>query len=342
MSEKVSLITVALNAEKTIEKTIKSVIFQDYPNVEYIVIDGGSTDATLDIINRYKDWIDYFVSEPDHGIYDAMNKGVNYATGDIIGIINSDDWYEKDILCEVVNCFKQYDLDGLYGDLKIHRSDGAVEQLHYKPFKLFWSGMVMGHPTVFLRKDVYIKYGFFNCKYKIAADFDLICKTIYGGAKYGHINKYIANFSEGGISTIQRQICDQETGDIVKNRADKKLWGSCLKEQIQDSRAYIFGAGIWGEFIANMMVGKFEISGIVDNDSRKWGKYLCGKLILSSDVLISSEDKIIIAIEKYENIVVEQLCEYGINPKRIIRLSSCKQLYTERLRLSIKECIEIF
>lgn len=341
MSKKISIITVVLNAEKTIERTIKSVVSQKYNNIEYIIIDGGSTDSTLDIIKKYEEQIEYFVSEPDYGIYDAMNKGIRYATGEIVGIINSDDWYEKDIFIDVAKCFEKYNLDGLFGDLKYHRADGNVDKLQNDSFKFFWRGMVMGHPTVFVRRDVYLKYGLYDCKYRIAADFDLLCKIIYSGVRFAYIKKNIANFSEGGISTTQSQICVKETLDIAMRRIDKELWLICLKKLIQDDRTFIFGAGIWGEFMVSIMEGIFEISGVVDNDSRKWGRYFGAFLISSSDVLISSEDKILIATEAYDNIIANQLCEMGISSERIITLGSCMELYTERLELKINKCIEI-
>src|ERR1700727_242135 len=115
---KISVITVAFNAEKTIERTITSVLEQKFSNIQFIVIDGGSTDNTLLIIDKYKGKIDIFVSEPDHGVYDAMNKGIALATGDVVGTLNSDDFYSNDhVLCDVATAFADEKIDILYGDL---------------------------------------------------------------------------------------------------------------------------------------------------------------------------------------------------------------------------------
>ncbi|MEK7149424.1 MAG: glycosyltransferase family 2 protein [Patescibacteria group bacterium] len=181
---KISIITVCYNSAKTIKQAIKSVLSQTYSNIEYIVIDGGSTDGTLEIINKYRDKIAKFVSEPDKGIYDAMNKGLKLATGDIIGILNSDDFYTDEFVLEkVAKKFEETNSDCLWGDLvyvdrnnigKIIRFWKSSEYREGK-FKMGWHPP---HPTFFARKEIYNKYGLFNLNFKIAADIEIMLRFL--------------------------------------------------------------------------------------------------------------------------------------------------------------------
>ncbi len=130
----VSIITVCLNSEKTIEQTIQSVINQTYPNIEYIIIDGKSTDRTLEIIDKYKGKISILVSESDEGIYDAMNKGLKLATGELIGIINSDDWYESDAVETIVNSFlADRNVQVIYGNMDVYDQDKFIRTIYPSP-----------------------------------------------------------------------------------------------------------------------------------------------------------------------------------------------------------------
>ncbi|MBK3333194.1 glycosyltransferase [Persephonella atlantica] len=191
----VSVITVVYNGERYIEGTIQSVINQTYPNIEYIIIDGGSTDRTIDIIKNYEDYIDYWISEPDNGIYDAMNKGLESATGDIIGFLNSDDFYASNNTIEkVVKEFIAQKVDSVYGDLIYVNSKDTSKIIRYwksKPYKrgLFKKGWHPPHPTFFVKKEVYEKYGVFNLKFKIAADYELMLRFL---EKYQISSSYIS------------------------------------------------------------------------------------------------------------------------------------------------------
>ena len=214
----VSIITVSYNASKTIEQTILSVINQTYTNIQYIIIDGKSTDETIDIINKYKEYISVFISEKDNGIYDAMNKGISLAQGELIGIINADDWYELDTVETVV---KKYNLQInqtnclYYGMLRIWREEKeyCVRQFHHN----FVTETVIQHPTNFVPKALYDSYGGFDASFKIAADYDLLNRFRVNQVQFIKIDKILANFREGGASTTLAPKVQLE-GPIIKLR----------------------------------------------------------------------------------------------------------------------------
>lgn len=181
---KISIITVVYNNHKTIEAAIKSVVEQTYKNIEYIIIDGGSTDGTLDIINRFNSNIDILVSEKDKGIYNAMNKGIRLATGDVIGILNSDDLYfDNNVLTEVANCFVlNKEMDMVYGDLVYVKRDNTnkiirnwISKPYYNHF--FENGNVPPHTSLFIKSEVYKTAGLFNEALELASDYDLMLRV---------------------------------------------------------------------------------------------------------------------------------------------------------------------
>jgi glycosyltransferase involved in cell wall biosynthesis len=199
---KVSIITVCLNSEKTIEQTIQSVINQTYPNIEYIIIDGKSTDRTLEIIDRYKDKISILVSEKDAGIYYAMNKGLKLATGELIGIINSDDWYEPDAVETIVNTFlEDRTAQIFYGNINFYDKDKFIGIRYSSSLKELHTWMAIPHPTVFIKSEVYKKYGF-NIKYKIGADHDLMLKLYTKNYTFRYVNKIISSYRIGGYNEL--------------------------------------------------------------------------------------------------------------------------------------------
>ena len=205
---KVSIITVVLNNAEYIEACILSVINQDYENIEYIVIDGGSKDGTLDVIKRYENKITKVISEPDNGIYDAMNKGIKLATGEIIGILNSDDFYNGNgVLTEIVREFSLKGIDSVFADLVFvdrNNTDKVVryyKSANFTPLK-FAYGWMPAHPTFFLKRIFYEKYGLFKTDYKIASDYELLLRLL-GKYKlsYSYLPKVIIKMRTGGIST---------------------------------------------------------------------------------------------------------------------------------------------
>ena len=204
---KISVITVCLNSEKTIEKTINSVMEQKYKNIEYIVIDGNSIDNTKYIISKYKKFINKFISEKDTGIYNAINKGINHATGDLISILHSDDcYYNKDTLKDVVKTFdKDKSIKCLIGTTIIKRRDNKIirkySPLGFKPWMLFL-GISPPHPSMFLKKDVYKKYGKYKEHYKIAGDFEFYLRILRKKEiNYKIINDSFVVMQDGGVST---------------------------------------------------------------------------------------------------------------------------------------------
>lgn len=204
---RISIITVSLNNSKYIETCIQSVINQGYENIEYIIIDGGSTDGTLDIIKKYEDKISVWISEPDKGIYDAINKGIGMSSGDIIGILHSDDLYsDKDVIGNVVKEFRD-DVDSVYADLVYVERNNIMNVVRYYDSSVcqiskFAYGWMPAHPTCFIKKDVYKKYGLYKTDYIIAADYELLVR-FYATHRvsYIYIPKVIVKMRNGGLST---------------------------------------------------------------------------------------------------------------------------------------------
>lgn len=202
---KISLITVAYNAEKTIGRSIISVLGQKFNNVQYIVIDGGSTDGTINILNQYRDKIDVLVSEPDNGIYDAMNKGIALADGDIIGTINADDFLADDsVLSDVAEAFARQGADVLYGDLDFINPDGKVVRKwrsgRYRS-GMFNRGWMPPHPTFYCRKALFDTHGAYSLEYGSAADYELMLRFIHAHkANVFYLDKIMVKMYIGGVS----------------------------------------------------------------------------------------------------------------------------------------------
>ena len=212
----ISIITVVFNCEQHLEETIQSVISQTYDNVEYIIIDGGSTDGTLEIIKQYEDKIDYWVSEKDNGISDAFNKGIQKASGEIIGIINSDDWYEVDALSYVAKVFLTHpDYEVLCGSMKLYTGN-VWRILHSKPY-LLWSGMTVVHPSTFVKAEAYRSFGLFDTTLKYAMDYDLLLRFHTSSVKFFECDHHIfSNMRSGGIANTHRIEAYNEVITIAK------------------------------------------------------------------------------------------------------------------------------
>lgn len=205
---KISIITVSYNSASTIEDTIKSVLAQNYADLEYLIIDGGSKDNTMEIVGKYKDKIAIIISEPDKGIYDAMNKGVKLATGEVVGILNSDDFFQHEtVLKEVADAFSSGGFDACYGDIEY------VDRLDTNKKVRFWkageyeknkleSGWIMPHPAVFIKKETYSRNGLYNLDFPIAADYELLLRYLMQGAKVKYINSTLVCMREGGTSAM--------------------------------------------------------------------------------------------------------------------------------------------
>lgn len=204
---KVSIITVVWNNKETIKDAIESVLNQTYLNIEYIVVDGASNDGTVEIIKNYENKISKFISEKDKGIYDGLNKGIDLATGDIVAFLHSDDLYENDTIIEDIakEFSKDNSLDGIYGDLIYTYKDDTSKVLRYWKSKdfhkdLLSQGWMPAHPTLFLKKDIYNKFGKFDLDFKIAADYDFMLRVLKNNIKVKYLPKVLYKMRVGGES----------------------------------------------------------------------------------------------------------------------------------------------
>jgi glycosyltransferase involved in cell wall biosynthesis len=222
---KVSIVTVCFNSAATIEQTIQSVLQQNYPELEYIIVDGASKDDTLNIINRYATKIAKIVSEPDKGIYDAINKGIGLASGDLIAVLNSDDFYvDANVVSDVVEAFKNNNCDCSYGDLNyVDKDDPSKIKRKWISGKykhgMFFKGWMPPHPTFFLKNDCYKKYGVYNLKLKSAADYELMLRMLHvNKIKAGYVPRVLVKMRVGGKSNVSL------LNRIKANREDKLAW----------------------------------------------------------------------------------------------------------------------
>lgn len=227
---KVSIITSCYNRAATIRSAIESVLAQAYNDIEFIVVDGSSTDGSLDIIREYVDRISIIISEPDHGMYEAINKGIRVATGEIIGLLHSDDFfYDNGVIGRIVKRIKRTHADFLYGDGLFVNPDNTNKVVRnwigggYRLWKVR-HGWLPLHPTCYIRRDVMMRLGLYNESYKIAADSDLLVRYLLtGGLTVTYLNEYIVRMRMGGLST-----------DSAKR---KKMWE-------EDIRVYV-SHGLW-------------------------------------------------------------------------------------------------
>jgi len=199
----ISIITVVYNGAKTLEQTIQSVINQTYNNIEYIIIDGGSTDGTLDIIKKYENHISQWVSEPDKGLYDAMNKGISKANGELIGMINSDDWYEDNAVELIVDAFQKNPEKRIFhGDRYdvLENGSKSIRKFHPSKFKFLYYGMTYNHPSMFIHRDIYKKC-FYNINLKALSDYEFVLKQFLKNKNSFHyVPVAYVNYRLDGIS----------------------------------------------------------------------------------------------------------------------------------------------
>lgn len=207
---KISLITVTYNSGTTLRDTIQSVLAQTYRNVEYIVVDGLSKDNTIDIVREYEPQFEgrmKWISEKDKGLYDAMNKGVRMATGDVVGILNSDDFFTANDVLEKVAAGFDEQTDAVYGDLHYVHPDDLQHSVRYYSSKIFKRnlmrmGFIPAHPTFYCRRECFDKFGYYKTDYKIAADFDLLLRFIYvNRIRIKYLPMDMVTMRTGGAST---------------------------------------------------------------------------------------------------------------------------------------------
>ncbi|MGD1843873.1 MAG: glycosyltransferase family 2 protein [Salibacteraceae bacterium] len=221
----VSIVTIVYNGRQYLERAMHSVLQQDYPNVEYIVIDGGSTDGSVNIIEKYASQLAYFTSEPDSGISNAFNKGLAQCKGEWIGFINADDWYTEGALRSVIEASQAADV--VYGKLQFWKGDEAGyaygashERLHLE--------MTLNHPATFVRNDLYQRLGFFNEDFRCAMDFELLLRFRQGGARFVYLDRVLANMQDAGISDQNWRLGCQEVRKAkdlhLGKRLNHQLW----------------------------------------------------------------------------------------------------------------------
>lgn len=232
---KLSIITVAYNSASTIRDTIESVLFQIHPNIEYIIVDGLSNDNTVDIIKEYELHFNgrmKWISEKDNGIYDAMNKGIRMSTGDVVGILNSDDFYiDNGVVKEVVSTFIDKNVDSLYTDLFLVDNEDTnkiIRNCTYRNFKkgLFYKGWHPPHPSFFVKKEIYEKYGYFDLSYKIAADYEFMLRVLEKNLiSTTYLPIHTIKMRNGGASTssLERIILSQNECILAFKRNNLKV-----------------------------------------------------------------------------------------------------------------------
>ncbi len=235
---KISIITVCFNSANHIEDAINSVASQDFEDIEHIIVDGGSSDGTVEILEKNTSNISRWISEPDEGIYDAMNKGIKMASGDIVGILNSDDFYANhSIISQVAEAFEDAEIDAVYGDLifvdpdNLNRTVRTYSSAKWNPER-FAKGYMPAHPTFFVRKHFYEKYGPFETDYQIAADYEMLIRLLYvNKLRYKYLPMTMVKMRKGGVSS------NGIKSNIILN---KEIVRACRKHGIKTSALKIY------------------------------------------------------------------------------------------------------
>lgn len=345
---KVSVITVVYNGVNTLEQTILSVLNQNYPNLEYIIIDGNSTDGTQDVIKKYESKISYWISEPDGGIYDAMNKGIQRATGEIIGIINSDDWYEMDALKKITKIYKETNADMIFGEIKRISADG--ESLGYTI-----DSVIPMHPAMFVKRSIYQLYGGFVTKYQISSDHEFKLRLISKRVSIAHTNDIIANFRVTGISNTDMRKRLQETYEIELNYLErgldvlptkqvinekyrKEMFLYCLRENSAEicdilrngivafeKGILIWGTGVWGRKLLPIFANAGVPLWFTDNNKEKWGETVENIPVVSTEACKTFDGTIIVAVLNSQKEISEQIRKEFRSDAKIITLDEIQE-----------------
>jgi glycosyltransferase involved in cell wall biosynthesis len=251
---KFSIITVSLNCAGTIAGTINSVLKQTYPNIEYIIVDGASADSTIDIISSHSSDSLKFISEPDNGIYDAINKGIKMATGDIIGILNSDDFfYDEWVLQKIADRFADESLDAVYGDVMFVDPEDLTKSVRYFSSRNFRTskfkfGYMPAHPSFYVRRSVYEKLGLYKTDYSIAADFELVLRFMHTNKiKCSYIGYPFVCMRTGGVSN---------RSFLSRVQLNREIAKACRENDIKTNYFNIYSKYITKIFEFNVMSKK--------------------------------------------------------------------------------------
>lgn len=243
----VTVITVCYNSSATIARALASVAQQTWPSVEHIVIDGASTDETLRLIEPYRPHLAHVVSEPDAGIYDAMNKGLALANGDVIAFLNADDLYaDQSVLAKVMDLMQEERLDALYGDVEFFQAEHPQVTIRrynsgrFTPARLGW-GWMPAHPALFVRRSLFTQFGVFRSDYRIAGDFEWIARVFQlAGLRHRHLAKVLVRMQAGGAST---------SGWRATLQMNREMLRACRSNHISSS---------WGRLLSRYPLKVFE------------------------------------------------------------------------------------
>lgn len=342
---KFSVITVCLNSADTIEKTIESVLSQQGVEIEYIIIDGGSTDNTVEIIKKYESRIAYWCSESDGGIYEAMNKGISVATGDMVSFINSSDWYADGALACIQQKMKEGEFDLVCG--KVARvKNGVVFRIDSKPedeteiyYKMYYQ-----HQGIFARRSIFSEFGNFDLQYRICADYDWLLRVYNKGVSIAYVDVLVSYFSIGGVSAgidllpEKKAICLKHLPQILHDKYYDKIiemyendilpykyhyaleylqHDRYLAKKIKEALSI---SNICSLFCTGKMAGEccellerldIAVKHIYDNDQKKQGKEFLGRVI-ESPARIRPDETIVIGTTLYADEIKEQLEKYEI------------------------------
>lgn len=213
-----TIITVTFNSARTLARTVDSVAAQTYARIEYIVIDGGSTDGTLDLIRRREDDIALWLSEPDSGISDAFNKGIALAGGEFIALVNSDDWLEPDQMRRAVEALQRTRADFVFGNMKVHGADGT-EQFELKGDPEYRTRIRhempdLNHPSMVCRREAYERYGLYDTELRVAMDYEWLLRAHIGGAKGMYVPELTSHMGDGGVSNHSIRMAFEETRSV--------------------------------------------------------------------------------------------------------------------------------
>lgn len=253
----VSIVTVVYNGATTIERTILSVLSQTWPRIEYIIVDGGSTDGTLDILRRYEDRIDLWQSSPDKGIYDAMNKGVALCTGDWVGLINADDWYPDDAVATAMTAAgERQGINIVHGDILIHYPNGTSKVKHPKVsgFLLKYWEMTLNHPGFFVRRSFYTGRPF-NTTFRVSGDHHWTLRAwLEGPHMFLRVPAVLAHFSAGGASGAVPLAKGLREGDAIGHDLGFSAWDRFLGRVVRTALHVPAQATLWfNQFVAPLL-----------------------------------------------------------------------------------------
>jgi glycosyltransferase involved in cell wall biosynthesis len=235
----VSIITIVLNNVKEIEKAIKSVQSQNYPLIEHIVVDGGSTDGTLEIVKQASSKKIKFISESDNGIYDALNKGIALATGDVVAILHSDDeFYDEYVVSDVMEYMEEAESEFCFSDMVIvdslSRKVLRYYMAHYFKRWMFRIGWMPPHPTCFIKRSLFDEFGMYSTDYKIAGDFDLLVRFFYGRKiRWSYLNQITIKMSAGGASNSGWQSIRLIFNEISRSLKSNGIWSLSIFQLVR-------------------------------------------------------------------------------------------------------------